>query len=85
MNGKQFFRQYDVFNQFSFLKYLKELHGKFRKLLLLIDRAAQHHTSVIIRKYLKKIKMLSKLNTYLKVLLIIMPLKNVGDKERTIC
>lgn len=26
--------------------------------------------------------MLSKLNTYLKVLLIIMPLKNAGNKER---
>jgi DDE superfamily endonuclease len=25
MDGKQFFRQYDVFNQSSFLKYLKEL------------------------------------------------------------
>ncbi|MGA8080915.1 MAG: hypothetical protein WB988_03565 [Candidatus Nitrosopolaris sp.] len=30
------FRQYDVFNQYAFLKYLKDLQRKFRKLLLFI-------------------------------------------------
>jgi transposase len=54
VDGKQFFRQYDVFNQSSFLKYLKELHRKFRKVLLFLDRAPQHHSSVIIKKYLKE-------------------------------
>ena len=54
VDGKQFFRQYDVFNQSSFLKYLKELHRKFRKVLLFLDRAPQHHSSVIITKYLKE-------------------------------
>jgi hypothetical protein len=34
IDGKQLFRQYDVFNQYVFLKYLKELQRKFRKLLL---------------------------------------------------
>jgi hypothetical protein len=45
-----FFRQFDVFNQYTFLKYLKELQSKFRKLPLFIDRAVQHHTSIVIRK-----------------------------------
>lgn len=56
VDGKQFFRQYDVFNQHTFLKYLKELQRKFRKLILFLDRAAQHHSSVIIRKHLKENK-----------------------------
>ena len=38
IDGKQFFRQYDDFNQYAFLKYLKELQRKFRKLLLFLDR-----------------------------------------------
>ena len=56
IDGKQFFRQYDVFNQYAFLKYLKELQRKFRKLLLFIDRAAQHRSSIMIRKYLEENK-----------------------------
>jgi hypothetical protein len=36
IDGKQFFRQYDVFNQYAFLKYLMELQRKFRKLLLFL-------------------------------------------------
>jgi transposase len=56
VDGKQFFRQYDVFNQHTFLKYLKELQRKFRKLILFLDRAAQHRSSVIIRKHLKENK-----------------------------
>ncbi len=56
IDGKQFFRQFDVFNQYTFLKYLKELQRKFRKLLLFIDRAVQHHTSIMIRKHLEENK-----------------------------
>ena len=56
IDGKQFFRQYDVFNQYAFLKYLKELQRKFRKLLLFIDRAAQHCSSIMIRKHLEENK-----------------------------
>ena len=56
IDGKQFFRQYDVFNQYVFLKYLKELQRKFRKLLLFIDRAAQHRSSIMIRKHLEENK-----------------------------
>jgi len=39
------FRQYDIFNQYVFLKYLKELQRKFRKLLLFIDGAVQQSES----------------------------------------
>jgi hypothetical protein len=51
IDGKQLFRQYDLFNQYVFLKYLKELQKNFRKLLLFIDRAAQHHSSIMIRQF----------------------------------
>jgi len=56
IDGRQLFRQYDVFNQYTFLKYLKELQRKFRKLLLFIDRAAQHRSSIMIRKHLEENK-----------------------------
>ena len=56
IDGKQLFRQYDVFNQYAFLKYLKGLQRKFRKLLLFIDRAAQHRSSIMIRKHLEENK-----------------------------
>ncbi|MDQ6864921.1 MAG: transposase, partial [Thermoproteota archaeon] len=48
--------QYDVFNRYAFLKYLKELQRKFRKLLLFTDRAAQHRSSIMIRKHLEENK-----------------------------
>ena len=56
IDGKQLFRQYDVFNQYVFLKSLKELQRKFRKLLLFIDRAVQHRSSIMIRKHLEENK-----------------------------
>ena len=56
IDGKQLVRQYDVFNQYVFLKYLKELQRKFRKLLLFIDRAVQHRSSIMIRKHLEENK-----------------------------
>jgi hypothetical protein len=56
IDGKQLFRRYDVFNQNVFLKYLKALQRKFRKLLLSIDRAAQHCSSIMIRKHLEENK-----------------------------
>ena len=49
-------RPLSVFNQYAFLKYLKELRRKFRKLLLFIDRAAQHRSSITIRKHLEENK-----------------------------
>jgi hypothetical protein len=41
-DGRQLFRQYDTFNQYSFISYLGELKRKFRKMILFLDRAPQH-------------------------------------------
>ena len=83
IDGKQLFRQYDVFNQYVFLKYL-ELQRKFRKLLLFIDRAVQHRSSIMVRKHLEENKDAIRVETYPKAHLIIMLLKNAGDKEKMI-
>jgi len=56
IDGRQFFRQYSVFNQETFLKYLKELRRKFGKIILFIDRARQHHRSIMVRRYIKQSK-----------------------------
>jgi transposase len=55
-DGRQFFRQYSTFDQDMFLQYIKELQRKFRKLILFLDRAAQHHRSIKVRKHLEENK-----------------------------
>ena len=52
-DGRQFFRQYDKFDQYCFLDYLKELNRKFGKILVYADRAPQHKSN-IIKQYLEK-------------------------------
>lgn len=54
INGRQFFRQYESFNQYTFLDYLKQV--QFGKLILFIDRARQHHRSIMIKEYMKQNK-----------------------------
>jgi transposase len=54
MDGRQFFRQYDDFNAVTFLAYLKELHRKFPKMILFMDKARQHRISKRVREYLEK-------------------------------
>jgi len=39
MEGKQLFRQYDVFNQNTFLDYLKQIKKSLGKVILVTDRA----------------------------------------------
>lgn len=56
INGIQLFRQYSTFDQDTFLQYLKELQRKFRKLILFLDRAAQHYRSIKVRKHLEENK-----------------------------
>jgi transposase len=56
IKGIQFFRQYSTFDQDTFLQYLKELQRKFRKLILFLDRAAQHYRSIKVRKHLQENK-----------------------------
>jgi len=47
--GKDFYQQ-------VFLKYLKELERKVRKLMLFIDRAVQLRSSIMARKHLQENK-----------------------------
>jgi transposase len=56
IDRRQFFRQYESFNQYTFLDYLKQVQKKFRKLILFIDRARQHHRSTMVKKYMKQNK-----------------------------
>jgi len=56
MDGRQFFRQYESFNQYTFLDYLKHVQKKFRKLILFIDRARQHHRSTMVKEYIEQNK-----------------------------
>ena len=55
MKGKQLFRQYDVFNQHSFLDYLKQVRKGLGKVIMFADRARQH-LSKKVREYLEENK-----------------------------
>jgi hypothetical protein len=43
IEGKQLFRQYDIFNGDTFLEFLKKIHHKFPKCYLFMDR--HRHTT----------------------------------------
>ena len=51
IEGKQLFRQYDIFNGDTFLDYLKKMHAKFPKCYLLMDKVSPHYKSKKIQKY----------------------------------
>ena len=52
LEGKQqLFRQYDWFNATTFLDYLKQIHRKFPKCYLFLDKAKQHYKSKKILEY----------------------------------
>ena len=56
MEGKQLFRQYDMFNQDTFLDYLKQIKKKLgKKVILFTDRARQHQSNKV-QKYLEENK-----------------------------
>lgn len=55
MDGRQLFRQYDVFDQYAFIDYLKQLQRKFGKVILFVDRARQHQSGKVL-EYLEKNK-----------------------------
>ena len=48
MEGKQLFRQYDVFNQYTFLDYLKQVRRRLGKVIMLADRARQHRSKKVL-------------------------------------
>jgi hypothetical protein len=44
LNGRQLFRQYNRFNEDTFLSYLKKVKRKFHKSIIFLDREAVHNT-----------------------------------------
>ncbi|MGA9169941.1 MAG: transposase [Nitrososphaeraceae archaeon] len=56
LEGDQLFRQYDSFDEDTFYDYLKEIHYKFPKCYLFMDKATPHYKSQKIRSYLEKHK-----------------------------
>ncbi|MGH9975016.1 MAG: transposase [Nitrososphaeraceae archaeon] len=51
LDGRQLFRQYHHFNEDTFYEFLKEIHHKFPRCYLFLDKAPQHYRSSKIRKY----------------------------------
>jgi transposase len=48
---QQLFRQYDWFDENTFLDYLKQIHRKFTKCYLFLDKAKQHYKSKKVIQY----------------------------------
>jgi hypothetical protein len=48
---QQLFRRYDWFNATTFLDYLKQIHRKFPKCYLFLDKAKQHYKSKKVLQY----------------------------------
>ena len=55
MEGKQLFRQYDVFSQDTFLDYLRQVKKRLGKVIMLADRARQHQAKKVL-EYLEENK-----------------------------
>jgi transposase len=51
LEGKQLFRQYDWFDENTFLDYLKQIRRKFPKCYLFLDKAKQHYKSKKVLQY----------------------------------
>ena len=59
-DGRQFFRTYEKFDGPTFVRYLKDLHRHFGKVVVTADRAPQHR-SKLVREFLhnnKGVKMI---------------------------
>jgi transposase len=51
---KQLFRQYDGFNENTFYEFLKQIHFKFPRCYLFLDKAPQHYKSNKVRQYFEQ-------------------------------
>ena len=60
INGDQLFRIYEKFNATTFVEYLKDLHYKYGKIALILDRASVHKS--------KKVKEFLKSNSDVKLI-----------------
>ncbi len=54
MEGRKIFRQYDTFNGENFLDFLEQIHKKYGRLYLFLDKAKQHYKTKIVREYMRK-------------------------------
>ena len=54
LEGKQLFKQFERFNEDTFYEFLKQIHYKFPKCYLFLDKAPQHHKSRKVRKYFEE-------------------------------
>jgi len=54
LDERQIFRQYDVFDENTFLDFLKKVHRKFGRCYLFLDKANQHYKSRKVREYMRK-------------------------------
>jgi len=84
IDGRQLFIQYDTFDRFTFLDYLKKLQNKFHKVILFLDRAAQHYRSIIVRKYLEENKDILRVEWFPKGSLEFNAVEDAGDREKMI-
>ena len=56
LKGKQLFRIFERFNEDTFYEFLKQIHYKFPKCYLFLDKAPQHYRSRKVRKYFEEHK-----------------------------
>jgi hypothetical protein len=56
LDGRQLFRQDHYFNEDTFYEFLKQIHRKFPRCYLFLDKASQHYRSSKVRKYIKEHK-----------------------------
>jgi len=54
LDGRQLFRQYHHFNEDTFYEFLEQIHRKFPKCYLFLDKAPQHYRSSKVRKYFEE-------------------------------
>jgi hypothetical protein len=51
LDGKQIFRQYDIFNEDTFREYLTLVHYKFPRCFIFLDKANPHYKSRKVKRY----------------------------------
>ncbi len=56
IEGKQLFRQYDVFNGDAFLDFIKKIHVKFPKCYLFMDKVSSRYKSRKVINYFEENK-----------------------------
>ena len=56
LDGRQLFRQYNHFNEDTFCEFLKQIHHKFPKCYLFLDKAPQHYKSHKIKNTSKTMR-----------------------------